>query len=275
MCLQPLSLLLGLPTELRLQIYDEVVLLPLDCQVATGRPSSRQPVQAAPTLSISWFSLTLVCKTITEELRDYLLTSGNTTYELDIDNLDKRRIIADTVTWRQIPCPPSSVRTLQANLVLHFRTGFGGCGGPAPILSQLYQVLNRFIHNGPLLSRQSPLVSHIHLSTLIVQLCVKDPDPEERRAQGHQPYDKMMVDKVKKGHRRDIEGYIYMLVNRGLLFGAVDKIVCRWAHADDQTTEWEVSKREIGDMKEWNTYGFRWGVPGSSSLAEQPSQSDV
>ncbi|KAF7351181.1 hypothetical protein MSAN_01549000 [Mycena sanguinolenta] len=172
MCLQSPSLLLGLPTELRLQIYDGVVHLPIDCQVA-GRPSSKlqQPALPAPVLSISWLSLMLVCKTITEELRDYLLASGNTTYELDIDTLDKRHIIADTVTWRQIPCPPRSVRRLQANLVLHFRTRFWGDGGPAPILSQLYQVLNRFIHNGPLLARQTPLVNHIHLDTLIGMFC--------------------------------------------------------------------------------------------------------
>ncbi|KAF7344624.1 hypothetical protein MSAN_01944700 [Mycena sanguinolenta] len=283
MCLQTPSLLLGLPTELRLQIYDGVVHLPIDCEVAR-RPSSQQPgpAQPAPVLSIPWLSLALVCKTITEELRDYLHTSGNTTYELEIDNTDpkqKQRSIPKTVTWRRIPCPPSSVRTLKANLVLHFGTRFWGCGGPMPILSQLYQVLNHFIHNGPFLARQSPLVNRIHLSTLIVQLCVKNPDPEERRAQGRQPYDKAFVDKQKKRHRGRLQTYVSRVVARGLLFGAVDKIVCRWAEGefddDDKVREWEVSSQEIGDMTEWEQYGFEWGVPGSSSLAGQSSQSDV
>ncbi|KAF7344615.1 hypothetical protein MSAN_01943800 [Mycena sanguinolenta] len=267
MCLQSPSLLLGLPTELRLQIYDGVVHLPIDCPVVR-LPSSQQPAQPVPVLAISWFSLMLVCKTITEELRDYLHTSGNTTYELEIDNTDpkqKQRSIAKTVTWRRIPCPPSSVRILQANLVLHFGTGFWGCGGPNPILSQLYQVLNRFIHNGPLLARRSPLANHIRLNTLIVQ--------------GASLMKKAMIDKQKKQHRGQLQNYVSEVVERGLLFGAVDKIVCRWAEGefddDDKVTEWEVSFQEIGDMTEWERYGFEWGVPGSSSLANQPSQSDA
>ncbi|KAF7351183.1 hypothetical protein MSAN_01549200 [Mycena sanguinolenta] len=271
MCLQSPSLLLGLPTELRLQIYDGVVHLPIDCRVATGDSHRqhalwRQPpaAQLAPVLTIPWFSLMLVCKTITEELRDYLYTSGNTTYELEIDNTDLK--------W-------GSVRILQANLALHFGTGFWGCGGPNPILSQLYQVLNRFIHNGPLLARRSPLVNHIHLNTLIVQVCVRDPDPEERRAQGLKPYGKAMVDDQKKQHRCDLQRYVSEVVERGLLFGAMDKIVCRLAEGEfddkDKVREWEVSSKEIGDMTEWEQYGFEWGVPGSSSLAGHPSQSDV
>ncbi|KAJ6488007.1 hypothetical protein C8R45DRAFT_263133 [Mycena sanguinolenta] len=275
MCLQSPSLLLGLPTELRLQIYHGVVHLPLDCKVPR-RIRNQQPAQAARALPIPWLSLMLVCKTITEELR-HLKASEDTTYELDID-LDNSAYgsIAKTVSWRRIPCPPSSVRTLQANLALHFGTRFWGNGGPMPILSQVYQVLNCFIHDGPLLVRGTPLVEHIHLSTLIVQVSMKDPDPEERKGRGLDDHD---VDEFKRGRRRELESYISEVVQRGLLFGAVDKIVCRWAAGeiddDDKVTEWEVSKQEIGDMSEWNRYDFEWGVPGSSSLAEQPSQSDV
>ncbi|KAJ6487941.1 hypothetical protein C8R45DRAFT_1213922 [Mycena sanguinolenta] len=277
MCLQPPSLFLGLPTELRLQIYDGVVHLPLE---VPRRIHKQPPGQAAPPLPIPWLSLMLVCKTMAEELRHHLYTSGNTTYELEINNLQgKHRSIAGEVTWQRIPCPPSSVRTLQATLVLHFVTMFWGCGGPNAILSQLYQVLNRFIHNGPLIVRGNPLPKHIHLSTLIVQICVTDPDPEERRAQGRQPYDQAKVENVKRGHRRQLEKYISEVVERGLLFGAVDKIVCRWAEGefddDEKVTEWEVSFEEIGDMAEWELHDFGWGVPGSSSLAEQPSQGNT
>ncbi|KAJ6487945.1 hypothetical protein C8R45DRAFT_262011 [Mycena sanguinolenta] len=268
MCLQAPSPLLGLPTELRLQIYEAVVDLPVDCQVAR-RNRNKPPVQAAPALPIPWLSLMLVCKTITEELR-HLHTS---TYELELDNLDKRyrrRRIADEVTWRRISCPPSRVRTLQANLVLHIGTKFWGCGGPCAILSELYQVLNCFIHNGPSLIRATPLVNHIHLSTLIIEVSLKDPDPDP------EPYD-YDVDEVKKDQRYDLERYISQVVDRGLLFGAVGKIVCRWAEgeldADSEVTEWEVSFKEIGDMTEWEQYDFGWGVSGSSSLAA--SQSDV
>ncbi|KAJ6487946.1 hypothetical protein C8R45DRAFT_261995 [Mycena sanguinolenta] len=274
------SIFLGLPAELRLQIYDAVASLPLDCQLARSIRSQQPEQRAAPSfLPISWLNLMLVCKTITEELRHHVHASGNTTYEIELDNLHEQYSMADKVTWRQIPCPPRSVRTLRANLVLRFGTGFGADGGPLPILSDLYQVLNCFIHNGPLLARATPLVKHIHLNTLTVQIRVSDPNHEERRAAGVRPYEKSTVDASNKWLRRVLEGYISMVVRRGLLFGAVDKILCRWADGqvvdDDKVTEWEVSFKEIGDMTVWNRYNFGWGVPGSSSLADQPSQSDT
>jgi hypothetical protein len=113
----------------------------------------------------------LVCKLIAKELHHHVHreASGNTTYELEVDNLtsSQGRVIANEVTWRQIPCPPSRVRTLHAELTLSLMTGLWGCGGPMPILSQLYQVLNSFIHRGPFLARKSPLGRHIRLDTLI------------------------------------------------------------------------------------------------------------
>ncbi|KAF7351215.1 hypothetical protein MSAN_01552600 [Mycena sanguinolenta] len=271
---------LSLPAELRLQIYDAVASLPLDCQVVRSIRNQQPEQRPSPSsLPISWLNLMLVCKTITDELQHHVHASGNTTYELELDNLHERYSMTNEVTWRQIPCPPSSVRTLKANLVLRLGTAFGADGGHLPILSDLYQVLNCFIHNGPLLARATPLVKHIHLSTLIVQIRVNEPNPEERRAAGFKPYEKSTVDASNKWLRRILEGYISMVVRRGLLFGAVDKILCRWADGqvvgDDKVTEWEVSFKEIGDMTVWNKNNFGWGVPGSSSLVEQPSQSDA
>ncbi|KAJ7266998.1 hypothetical protein B0H12DRAFT_1099126 [Mycena haematopus] len=143
-----------------------------------------------------------------------------------------------------------------------------------PILSALHQVLNCFIHNGPLLARASPLVEHIRLNTLIVQICVRDPEFEERRGTGRRSYEKAIVGAWKKRLRRELEGYISRVVSRGLFFGAVDKIVC-WSTDDDdgEVTEWSVCSKEIGDMTEWNRYNFGWGVAGSSSLSKQPSHS--
>ncbi|KAF8138076.1 hypothetical protein K438DRAFT_1996399 [Mycena galopus ATCC 62051] len=274
----PPCLFLGLPCELRLQIYDAVVSLPLgDCQVARqSRKPIKPPARATPArLPISWLSLML----------------------LEVDNLGSRYGIADKVTWHQIPCPPSGVRTLEAELVLNLMTRLWGCGGPNPILSQLYQVLNCFIHNGPLLVKGSPLLQHIHLETLSLRIRVLDVDPDgEGRTE---PYSKKTVDYLKKDIRRDLQRYISEVVERGLLFGAVEKIVMRSADdsegdltvddggdnataddADDDdgcgnatgVTEWEVRYQRIGDMTEWNAYNFHWGVPGSSSLPK-PEQS--
>ncbi|KAF8135984.1 hypothetical protein K438DRAFT_1786611 [Mycena galopus ATCC 62051] len=270
------SLFLDLPTELRLQIYDAVVDLPLDCKVDRLKPC-KQPTETAPPpdntisptkqcLCIPWLGLLLVCKTISNELQHHVRTSGNTTYKLEVDNPRTYYSISNTVTWRRIPCPPSSVRTLEAKLALTSDTRFWGDGGPLGILSALYQVLNCFIHNGPVLSRESPLCGHLHLNILVVQLCVIEPDPEKQLAQA-----KLL--QRKKWLRRSLKQFISQVANRGVLFGAVDKIVYRSEddNGDDEVTEWDVRQTTIGDMTEWNRYNFAWGVPGSSSLpASEP-----
>jgi hypothetical protein len=95
-----------------------------------------------------------------------------------------------------------------------------------------------------------------------VHLRVVKPDPEEQPTKGHWP-----VEKSKKRLRNSLEGYISMIVDRGVLFGAVDRIVCRSADDDhSDATKWDVHRETIGDMTEWNLYQFNWGVPGSSSL---------
>ncbi|KAJ7816934.1 hypothetical protein B0H14DRAFT_1390934 [Mycena olivaceomarginata] len=159
-------------------------------------------------------------------------------------------------------------------------TKLWGSGGPMPILSQLYQVLNSFIHRGPFLARESPLGRHIRLDALILQLRVAEPDPEEPSE--YMRYDDVWpVEELEKDLHVNLEVYISRVVDRGLLFGAVDQIVFRFA---GETTKWEVSRQKIGDMREWNAYHFDWGVPGSSSLEAsgefpqpkpEPSQSNA
>ncbi|KAJ7816937.1 hypothetical protein B0H14DRAFT_2843706 [Mycena olivaceomarginata] len=254
------SCLLDLPPELRGQIYDAVIALPLDCQIARQTHRREQQTDAATAadtdrLPIPWLDLMLVCKLIAKELHHHVHrdASGNTTYKLEVVNLtsSRGRGIAKKVTWRQIPCLPSWVRTLQAELVLISGTQFWGNGGPNAILSQLYQVLNSFIHRGPLLVRQSPLCSNIHLDTLILHLRVVKPDLEEQPPKGHWPLRNEPVEKSKKRLRKGLEGYISMIVNRGVLFGAVDRIVCRSADDDDgDATKWDVHRKTIGDMTE-------------------------
>ncbi|KAF8186973.1 hypothetical protein K438DRAFT_1973162 [Mycena galopus ATCC 62051] len=122
------SLLLDLPAELRLKIYDAVLDLPLDCKVVRHRPGRKpHPYQTSKSM------------TIANELQYYVHASANTTYKLEVNNLERRNSLVNEVTWREIPCPPSSARTLQATLVFDSSTRFWGNGGPNPILSQLYQ----------------------------------------------------------------------------------------------------------------------------------------
>ncbi|KAJ6488015.1 hypothetical protein C8R45DRAFT_995247 [Mycena sanguinolenta] len=266
------SLLLDLPCELRLQIYDAVADLPVVngpvARRTTQKPRKNPGRSTTTRLSIPWFCLTLVCKTIASEMQHHVLASGNRTYTLEVDNLEDYRILADKVTWRRIPCSPSDVRALRADLVLNYATHCWGCGGPMPILSHLYQVLNCFIHNGPVLTRRRPLATHIHLDALILQIHTINGDAQEDT----EIYDQASVDMAKQELWRELKMYISMVVDQGVLFGAVDKILCRWADDDSNNEvecQWEVRSIPVSDMTEWNAYGFHWGVPGSSSLTPQ------
>ncbi|KAF7344604.1 hypothetical protein MSAN_01942600 [Mycena sanguinolenta] len=271
------NLLLDLPRELRLQIYDALAHLPVDCPVDRIRqtPRKRLARSTSTRLPIPWLSLTLVCKTIKEDLQLYTLASGNATYTLEVDNLEHRRLLTDKVTWRRIPCPPSNVRTLRADLVLRFATDFWGSGGPMGILSDLYQVLNCFIHNGPVLTRRRPLPTPIHLDTLLLQIHMIGTDAQfEAQLEGY-TFDQAEVDALKQQLWQELKMYVTQVVDRGVLFGAVDKIVCRWADdGSDNGVEcqWEVCAIPVGDMTEWNAYNFHWGVPGSSSLTTQANK---
>ncbi|KAF8138080.1 hypothetical protein K438DRAFT_1996403 [Mycena galopus ATCC 62051] len=228
--------LLGLPCELRLQIYDA---LPLDCELCRPRRRkfAKKRSEREPPLAIPWLALILVCKTIADELRHvYTSTSGNTAYHLEVDNLRNSYSLAHMVTWRRIPCPPSSVRTLQVDLLLNMASRFWSSGGPSQtILGDLVDVLNHFIHNGPLLLRRLPLRQHIHLDTLIFHIRVIEGAPDPRGPHG--PYDETTANSTKKRLRGEFEQYISRLVEEGPLFGMVDKIVCRSADGDGAETK--------------------------------------
>ncbi|KAF7344613.1 hypothetical protein MSAN_01943600 [Mycena sanguinolenta] len=248
------SLLLDLPAELRLQIYDAVLDVQVDCQVIrrTSPPPSRPgrskhfthllqlaahragQFEATPTLSIPWLNFLLVCKTITAELGPHMAASKNMAYELEVDGLDRRYNSSENksqVTWRKIPCPPSSVCTLRATLVFDLGTSFGGRGGSTPTLSELYQALRCFVRNGPQLGRRSELEKQVHLNTLIVRIRVRESDPDRKKQlQGvkvRAPYD---IGVRKQRLRSGVEGYLSAVVQRcSILSGAVDRIVYQWA----------------------------------------------
>ncbi|KAF7351197.1 hypothetical protein MSAN_01550700 [Mycena sanguinolenta] len=236
------SVLLDLPRELRLQIYDALADLLLDCRVDRTRQKVRTKlatVRSATTrLPIPWLSLMLVCKTISNEMQYHI--RGYTTYILEAKNFVSVQTLADRVTWRGIPCPPSNVRTLEANLYLSLMTHCWATTMPTPVVSDLYQVLNCFIHNGPVLTRRRPLTTHIHLNTLILQIHT------ERYLELCNPPEVIAAHRKKLW--QELQWCITRVVEKGVLFGAVDKIVCQWADGQgtDDATEWEVSSPLIG-----------------------------
>ncbi|KAJ6487993.1 hypothetical protein C8R45DRAFT_262814 [Mycena sanguinolenta] len=154
-------LFLDLPCEVRLEIYDAVANLPVDCVIPTLR--CEDPVTRLP---IPWFSLMLVCRTITNEMRHYV--RGRSTYSFLIITTGFYTTM-DWLALERIPCPPSAVHTLQANLMLHcFTTCWRADDDePTPLMNELCQMVNTFIRKGPLVTRERALSRPIHLDTLI------------------------------------------------------------------------------------------------------------
>jgi hypothetical protein len=80
-------------------------------------------------------------------------SSALTTYSMDL-LLKPQRACVGPITWRSIPCAPTSVKTLVVNVFIQRDPRapvmpFWGDGGPMCVVAQLYQSLNRFLHSGP------------------------------------------------------------------------------------------------------------------------------
>ena len=111
--------LLGLPEELRLQIYQHVFALNLAYPVL-------QFWQRFPKLNpdarlvVPWINLMLSCKTLAIELRSFmsektfLNDDNNTTWFLELEARIGGRQLGRT-TWQRLPCPPEKVRILETS----------------------------------------------------------------------------------------------------------------------------------------------------------------
>jgi hypothetical protein len=134
----PRATLLGLPTELRLQIFElliheELEYNPIEC----FREQGFAPVRNTEAhLRLSWVQLLRSCKTTAEEVQDLLKApdrrprsacdAGETTSQHETNTwlltealpLGLGYVPARDVTWRSISCSPSDVKHLV--LELHF-----------------------------------------------------------------------------------------------------------------------------------------------------------
>jgi len=222
-------------------------------------------------LVVPWVSLSLACKTTHEEISAYMCSTSflsdkeNFTYTLDIlaQSYGQLRVS----TWNRIPCAPSRVDTLAVALNVEGEhplmeprgtIRLGGCGGPMPIVAQLYQTLNLVLHNGPILSRSSPLPGHMKLKWLIIQVKAVEPTPQEllERPRAEDYYGPLPLSTTfdESGLRYSL---IYRIKETGLLWGYIDRI--RLADWNGQE-EFEIENVEnAGVPTSWNKYGFDWG----------------
>ncbi|KAI0973079.1 hypothetical protein F4678DRAFT_427900 [Xylaria arbuscula] len=251
---------LGIPREARQNIYDYVIRSDLNYEVvklyqndyAKGGAFTimyRHPVE---TLTVPWVNLLLTCKPINAELGAYMSSplvlgnEDNRTYTMDIHGTSSG--VLKSSTWQKIPCSPSNANTVSVNILIkHGPSDWGvrtwGCGGPMPILRQLYQTLNLMLHNGPILSRASLLQHPLKLKNLVIHAAVTSDNSS----------DALSTDQ----RETEIKWRLKTLKEAGLLHGYVDQV-----HFTDEVDHADIAIEPVenaGVPNDWDRYGFEWG----------------
>ncbi|KAI1311712.1 hypothetical protein F5Y03DRAFT_342067 [Xylaria venustula] len=251
---------LGIPRETRQNIYDYVIRSDLNYEVVKlykdGWGDSgfstvmyRHPAEV---LVVPWVNLLLTCRSINAELGAYMDSplvmndKDNRTYTMDIHGTSSG--VLKSSTWQKIPCSPSNVNTVSVNILIKhtprdWSVRIWGSGGPLPILRQLYQTLNLTLHNGPVLSRASPLQHPLKLKNLVIHAAVTSDNSSEALN--------------TRDRSTGIKWCLETLKEAGLLRGYVDQI-----HFTDEVDHADIVIEPIknaGVPDSWDRYGFEWG----------------
>lgn len=124
-----------------------------------------------------------------------------------------------------------------------------------PILRELYQTLNRFLHCGPMLDARTPLrAGPVRLGVL--RLIVKVEGRDEQMAGGEQRRDVM----------ENLGFALFALHEIGIPSALVRRVVTVVTSpdgegAEDVIDEWMMSQGEHSSVpEEWARFGFQWGV---------------
>ncbi|KAK1067176.1 hypothetical protein LTR33_011410 [Friedmanniomyces endolithicus] len=261
----PRASLLGIPTELRLQIYDSLMDEDVNYAVIKrwtgghGRDGFFTTATRNPeaSLNLPWLSAMLSCPTIAYEMRSLMRNrkegdSKYTTYVMSAELGNGGGDVRD-VTWQRLPCAPSDAEVLIIECGAEsddFEPW--GDGGPRNIVRSMYQTLNLFLHCGPRLDPTNPLLlGHVHLRELVVNVRMRG---EIRQ------YFSMSGEPIKFSRSaytliRDM--ILRPLCYTGLLVGYVD----RAAISDGKEESVMPMRTERGGVPEhWDRYGFEWGV---------------
>ncbi|KAK4623966.1 hypothetical protein CLAFUW4_06209 [Fulvia fulva] len=260
--------LLGLPRELRLQIYQHVFDIDLhhkvllqwrDTHTAEHGFKSVPDLNHGDKLTIPWLQLMLTCRTAAVELRalmqesSFLEQHNNGTYTLDLEATRGGMTLGPT-TWRHIPCAPSQVQCLEA--YYNASRGFQawGVGGPHGITSGLYQTLNHFVHCGPRFDSERMLPKPSHLKELRVIVVER-----EFRGEDENPsYGLSERDTDPRTTLYALGSIVGQIVRTGVLKGFVDDI---HLSCDGEVLNWSPSIEDGEGIPEyWNRYGFDWGM---------------
>ncbi|KAF2171810.1 hypothetical protein M409DRAFT_18043 [Zasmidium cellare ATCC 36951] len=259
--------LLGLPAELRLEIYSYVCTTDLRHTILNEwrhTHSSQYGFKSVPDLIkdekliIPWLSLIRTCKALAVELRavmkepSFLAGEQNTTYVLDLE-ATRGGMALGAATWRQLPCAPGQARYLEAYYNASCGLNTWGDGGPHGITSGLYQTLNHLIHCGPMFDMERPLPQTMHIKELRVVV-------EERgipaREEGNSHY--RLRNQNAETTLYSLGSIVGQIVNTGVWRGFVDKVRLS---TGDKVLNWNPAEVEGAGIPEyWNRYGFDWGM---------------
>ncbi|KAK5173676.1 uncharacterized protein LTR77_002357 [Saxophila tyrrhenica] len=265
----PEASLLGLPTELRLRIYDYVLQADINCPIvvdivhssdSNGTQAALIPnAEAAFSSKIPWLNLRTTCRRISHELQSYVQDSScqkndfNRTYVLDLEvsrHYD-RGPATRTVTWRSIPCAPAQARYIIMNVITRSGPGPWTDGGSASLARAVYQVLNHAVHMGPRIFRKSLLPHHMKLQDLIINIDIGVYCSAPIRGCNTNP---------------EINGSLFqsgwMQISRtGFWSGYLERTRLKTNGEEEVVipTEWQMSPALPGY---WRGLGFQWGITG-------------
>lgn len=264
----PEASLLGLPTELRLRIYDFVIHSDLGYKILKDvfHSSDSNGTQATPIPEegpdfhsfITWLNLPLTCRHIALELQSYVTQCSasehghNRTYVMDFEVENHvGRAATRSLTWRRIPCKPAQVQNIVINVKHTTGTGPWTDGGAASLARALYQILNRVMHLGPRIFRTTLLSKHMEIQNLYINVDIgtytKPP------ATGCNTNPGMNWGLFQGGWKP--------ISRTGFLSGFVE--VTRLRSIGDDSEEIEIPsewQRLPGLPGYWRGYGFQWGI---------------
>ncbi|KAM3417419.1 hypothetical protein BST61_g5665 [Cercospora zeina] len=172
-----------------------------------------------------------------------------------IAEIERCRHSLGAFRWRKLDCSPRHIE----NMLVIFKSEpnrkwyrFQGCGGPLPIVRELFQSRNVLLHCGPRMDVTKPLPELMHIGKLKIVLSF----PASKR--GPPDWDSSSVRDYRIANFEEICAIASTVCAQGIVYGHVDKMEVAMG---EKTWEMEVQDRGQWLMPEsWHGYGFEWGL---------------
>jgi hypothetical protein len=255
------SILFKIPAEIRHEIYSNVARLAIDWPLVTRYAGDHSRKigffttlveNPGAKLSLPWLHLRLTCKAVAEDLERYMSSESflgaDENHTLVVDIIAAKHRLG-SASLRRVPCQPSHIQGLVANLDFRDRVRFWGNGGLMGIVRDLYQTLNWILHYGPVFTRQSPLAEPLRLKTLAIRVTTGAELSENSTV-----HERFRFEKFWK-----ISDFIRTLRGAGFLWGYIDNI----SVSDELGHENHYQVEQVANARvprHWDRYGFEWGL---------------